>query len=62
MIKANRLHIGKVIAELQKDQVLTELWAEAKIQSMGIDNIILAKYLKLRSEMLAEEEGFLKKN
>ena len=62
MIKANRLHIGKVIAELQKDQVLTELWAEAKIQSMGIDNIILAKYLKLRSEMLAEEEGFLRKN
>ena len=62
MIKANRLHIGKVIAELQKDQVLTDLWAEAKIQSMGIDNIILAKYLKLRSEMLAEEEGFLKKN
>jgi hypothetical protein len=29
---------------------------------MGIDNIILAKYLKLRSEMLAEEEGFLRKN
>ena len=62
MIKANRLHIGKVIAELQKEEVLDDLWAEAKSQSMGIDNIILAKYLKLRSEALAEEEGFLRKN
>ena len=62
MIKANRLHIGKVIAELQKEKVLDDLWAEAKSQSKGIDNIILAKYLKLRSEILAEEEGFLRKN
>jgi hypothetical protein len=28
---------------------------------MGIDNIILAKYLKLRAEMLAEEDGSLRK-
>ena len=62
MIKANRLHFGKVIVELQKEEVLDDLWAEAKSQSKGIDNIILAKYLKLRSEMLAEEEGFLRKN
>ena len=62
MIKANRLHFGKVTVELQKEEVLDDLWAEAKSQSMGIDNIILAKYLKLRSEMLAEEEGFLRKN
>ena len=62
MIKANRLHFGKVIVELQKEEVLDDLWAEAKSQSKGFDNIILAKYLKLRSEMLAEEEGFLRKN
>ena len=62
MIKANRLHFGKVTVELQKEEVLDDLWAEAKSQSMGIDNIILAKYLKLRSEELAEEEGFLRKN
>ena len=62
MIKANRLHFGKVTVELQKEEVLDDLWAEAKSQSKGIDNIILAKYLKLRSEMLAEEEGFLRKN
>jgi len=62
LIKANRLHIGKVIAELQKDEILDDLWTEAKSQSMGIENIILAKYLKLRSEMIAEEEGFLRKN
>ena len=62
MIKANRFHIGIVVAELKKEDVLPDLWAEAKSQSMGIDNIILAKYLKLRSEMLAEEEGFLRKN
>ena len=61
MIKANRFHIGKVIAELQEDKVLIDLWTEAISQSLGIDNIILAKYLKLRAEMLAEEDGSLRK-
>ena len=61
MIKANRLHIGRVVAELQEDKVFTDLWTEAESQSHGIDNLILAKYLKLRAEMLAEEDGFLRK-
>ena len=61
MIQANRLHIGKVVAELQEDIVLDDLWAKARDQSRGINNLVLAKYLKLRAEMLAEEDGFLRK-
>ena len=61
MIKANRFHIGKVVAELQEDKVLTDLWTTARAESRGIDNLVLAKYLKLRAEMIAEEEGFLRK-
>ena len=61
MIKANRIHIGKVVAELQEDKVLDDLWAKAREQSRGINNLVLAKYLKLRAEMLAEEDGFLRK-
>jgi hypothetical protein len=61
LIKANRLHIGKVVAELQEDKVLDDLWAKARDQSRGINNLVLAKYLKLRAEMLAEEDGFLRK-
>ncbi len=61
MIKANRFHIGKVVAELQEDKVLTDLWTKARDESRGIDNLVLAKYLKLRAEMIAEEEGFLRK-
>lgn len=61
MIKANRIHIGKVVAELQEDKVLDDLWAKARDQSRGINNLVLAKYLKLRAEMLAEEDGFLRK-
>ena len=61
MIKANRFHIGKVVAELQEDNVLTDLWTKARDESRGIDNLVLAKYLKLRAEMIAEEEGFLRK-
>ncbi len=61
MIKANRFHIGKVVAELQEDKVLDDLWAKARDQSRGINNLVLAKYLKLRAEMLAEEDGFLRK-
>ena len=61
MIKANRLHIGKVVAELQEDKVIADLWTKARGESRGIDNLVLAKYLKLRAEMLAEEDGFLRK-
>jgi hypothetical protein len=61
LIKANRFHIGKVVAELQEDKVLDDLWAKARDQSRGINNLVLAKYLKLRAEMLAEEDGFLRK-
>jgi hypothetical protein len=61
LIQANRFHIGKVVAELQEDKVLDDLWAKARDQSRGINNLVLAKYLKLRAEMLAEEDGFLRK-
>jgi hypothetical protein len=61
LIKANRFHIGKVVAELQEDKVLDDLWAKARDQSRGINNLVLAKYLKLRAEMIAEEDGFLRK-
>jgi hypothetical protein len=61
LIKANRFHIGKVVAELQEDKVLTDLWTKARDESRGIDNLVLAKYLKLRAEMIAEEEGFLRR-
>tara|TARA_B100001250_G_scaffold333278_1_gene298888 strand:- start:284 stop:472 length:189 start_codon:yes stop_codon:yes gene_type:complete len=61
LIKANRLHVGIVVAELKEDAALPDLWAKAKDQSLGIDNLVLAKYLKLRAEMLAEKDGFLRK-
>ena len=61
MIKANRFHIGKVVAELKEEGALPDLWTKAKDQSLGIDNLVLAKYLKLRAEMLAEEDAFLRK-
>tara|TARA_X000000368_G_scaffold418848_1_gene420336 strand:- start:2693 stop:2881 length:189 start_codon:yes stop_codon:yes gene_type:complete len=61
LIKANRFHIGIVVAELKKEGALPDLWAKARDQSLGIDNLVLAKYLKLRAEMLAEKDGFLRK-
>ena len=61
MIKANRFHIGIVVSELKKEGDLPDLWAKARDQSLGIDNLVLAKYLKLRAEMLAEKDGFLRK-
>ena len=61
MIKANRFHIGIVVAELKEEGAFPDLWAKAKDQSLGIDNLVLAKYLKLRAEMLAEKDGFLRK-
>ena len=61
MIKANRFHIGIVVAELKEEGTLPDLWANAKDQSLGIGNLVLAKYLKLRAEMLAEKDGFLTK-
>ncbi|MDC0073173.1 hypothetical protein OAK06_08370 [Gammaproteobacteria bacterium] len=61
MIKANRFHIGIVVAELKKEGAFPDLWAKARDQSLGIDNLVLAKYLKLRAEMIAEKDGFLRK-
>tara|TARA_B110001454_G_C12593292_1_gene381154 strand:- start:660 stop:851 length:192 start_codon:yes stop_codon:yes gene_type:complete len=57
LIKANRFHIGRVVAELQEAKVLDALWAKAKDQSQGIDSLVLAKYIKLRAESLAEEDS-----
>ena len=61
MIKANRIHVGRVVAELQGDKVISDLWDKAIEQSAGIDSLILAKYIKLRAEMVAEEDGLLRK-
>ena len=49
-MKANRLDIGVVLAELSNDFIDEELMKEAKIRSSGIESIVLAHYVILRSE------------
>ena len=49
-MKANRLHVGVVLAELANDFVDEELMRKAKRRSSGIESIVLAHYLILRSE------------
>ena len=49
-MKANRFHIGIVLTELSKDFIDEELMEEAKKRSSGIESIVLAHYLILRSE------------
>ena len=50
-----------MVTELQEDKVISYLWDKAIEQSAGIDSLILAKYIKLRAEMLAEEDSSLRK-
>ena len=54
MLLANRFHIGIVVVELQNSKIDELLWSEAKIQSKGIESIVLAKYIKLRAEQLSK--------
>ena len=49
-MKANRLHVGFVLAELSNDFVDEELMRKAKKRSSGIESTTLAHYLILRSE------------
>jgi|TARA_B100000131_G_scaffold1804_1_gene1925 hypothetical protein len=49
-MKANRLHVGVVLAELSNDFVDEELMRKAKERSSGIESTALAHYLILRSE------------
>jgi hypothetical protein len=57
MLLATRLHIGKVVAELQTEGVHQDLWKQAEESSLGIKDIVFAKYIKLRAEQIANEEG-----
>ena len=56
MLLANRFHIGVVVIELQNSKIDELLWSAAKTQSKGIENIVLAKYIKLRAEQLSKLE------
>ena len=49
-MKANRLHVGIVLTELSNSFIDEELMEEAKKRSSGIESIVLAHYLILRSE------------
>jgi|TARA_Y100000817_G_scaffold256542_1_gene209864 hypothetical protein len=49
-VKANRLNLGVVLAELSNDFIDEDLMEEAKKRSSGIESTVLAHYLILRSE------------
>ena len=49
-MKANRLNLGVVLAEISNDFIDEELMEEAKKRSSGIESTVLAHYLILRSE------------
>ena len=49
-MKANRLNLGVVLAELSNDFIDQGLMVEAKNRSKGIESTVLAHYLILRSE------------
>jgi hypothetical protein len=58
LILANRYHIAIVVAEMQKDVVDKVLWKQAIEQSRDIESLVLPKYIKIRAELIAKEEGF----
>jgi len=57
-MQANRFHLGKVIEELEQNIIDRVLMEEAKIKSKGIDQIVFAYYLVLRSEEISSNESF----
>ena len=52
-MQANRFHLGKVIEELEQNIIDSALMEEAKIKSKGLDQIVFAYYLVLRSEAIS---------
>lgn len=57
-MQANRFHLGKVIEELEQNIIDSGLMEEAKIKSKGLDQIVFAYYLVLRSEAISSNENF----
>jgi len=55
-MQANRFHLGKVIEELEQNIIDRVLMEEAKMKSKGIDQIVFAYYLVLRSEKISSNE------
>ena len=59
-MQANRFHLGKVIEELEQNIIDSALMEQAKIKSKGLDQIVFAYYLILRSEAISSNETALK--
>ena len=57
-MQANRFHLRKVIEELEQNIIDSALMEEAKIKSKGLDQIVFAYYLVLRSEAISSNENF----
>ena len=57
-MQANRFHLGKVIEELEQNIIDIALMEEAKIKTKGLDQIVFAYYLVLRSEAISSNENF----
>lgn len=57
-MQANRFHLGKVIEEINKNLINSDLMKEAKLKSNGIESTVFAFYLILRSEQISTEETF----
>ena len=57
-MQANRFHLGKVIEEINKNLINSDLMKEAKLKSNGIESTVFAFYLILRSEQISSHETF----
>ena len=57
-MQANRFHLGKVIEEINQNLIDSDLMKEATLKSNGIERIVFAYYLILRSEKVASKEKF----
>ena len=57
-MQANRFHLGKVIEEINKNLINSDLMKEAKLKSNGIESTVFAFYLILRSEQISSDENF----
>ena len=57
-MQANRFHLGKVIEEINKNLINSDLMKEAKLKSNGIESTVFPFYLILRSEQISSDETF----
>ena len=57
-MQANRFHLGKVIEEINKNLINSDLMKEAKLKSNGIESTVFVFYLILRSEQISSDETF----